>query len=90
MKLVIGRSSGLLSVEHLPIPCGTVAEDPTVVKRETFHEKAYSYGDSAGITPDFPFNGAHAPTNHDANVMDCCTFKVILDQYAGKTETGPF
>jgi hypothetical protein len=34
----------------------------------SFTLKAYSYGDSAGITPDFPFNPAVAGTKYTANV----------------------
>jgi hypothetical protein len=31
--------------------------------------KPYSYGDSAGFTPDFPFNGALAPTKYSAKMI---------------------
>ena len=38
--------------------------------RKGFGEALYSYGDSAGLTPDFPFNPAHAGTKSVANVME--------------------
>ena len=42
-------------------------------------KKAYSYGDSAGFTPDFPFNPAIAGTNYVANVTDGkMNYKIIL------------
>ena len=34
----------------------------------TDHSQAYSYGDSAGITPDFPFNPILLGTNYATNV----------------------
>jgi len=50
---------------HLPIRVWrTVVEELPAVFNDT-----YSYGDSAGITPDFPFNPVMAGTNYAANVM---------------------
>lgn len=56
----------LAPVNHLPIPVKPEQwfEDLTGMWANTavenivftYHVKAYSYGDSAGITPDFPFN----------------------------------
>lgn len=37
-------------------------------KTQAVLRKAYSYGDSAGLTPDFPFNPAPAGTKYAANV----------------------
>jgi len=67
IEMRTGRSSGLLSAEHLPVPrhSGLYFQ-----QRGSYYcaLKAYSYGDSAGFAPDFPFNGAEAPTNNGANV----------------------
>jgi hypothetical protein len=50
-----GRSSGLLPAEHLPVRCGVQwFEDPAVVnriKKSDSRFAAYSYGDSAGLSP---------------------------------------
>jgi len=54
-----GRSSGLATAEHLPIPlsCETVAEDSAVCVLTTSDSllstthNLYSYGDSTGFTP---------------------------------------
>jgi hypothetical protein len=34
------------------------------------NHRAYSYGDSAGFTPDFPFNPEHSGTNYGAKVIN--------------------
>jgi hypothetical protein len=48
----------LAPVEHLPITfycnSGLKIQQTCIDKRST--RRAYSYGDSAGFTPDFPFN----------------------------------
>jgi hypothetical protein len=36
--------------------------------------KAYSYGDSAGFAPDFPFNGARANLVRGKSKINCSIF----------------
>jgi hypothetical protein len=55
----------VLLSDYLPIVDGQWYADRTVV---VLHERTYSYGDSAGFSPDFPFNGAVAPTKIWANL----------------------
>jgi len=66
-----GRSSGLFPVYCLPIPpkagqwrSVNISVPPLAERLET-----YSYGDSAGFAPDFPFNPAKRGPDA-ANVME--------------------
>jgi hypothetical protein len=61
--------AGLLAClvsDTFPSLIGQWYVDRTVANLFDFHERAYSYGDSAGIKPDFPFNpppgGTKIPT----------------------------
>jgi hypothetical protein len=55
-----GRSSGLLMSEHLPVKKQWYVDPDIEWAKLKLPHTAYSYGDSAGFAPDFPFNGASA------------------------------
>jgi hypothetical protein len=65
IEILPGRSSGSFPVQHLPVP----AEQ--WLKNEPLQAAAcgtYSYGDSAGLAPDFPFNPAlRGPSDRKTN-----------------------
>jgi hypothetical protein len=68
-----GRSSGLFPVYCLPTP----AERDSGCSVNIFRFvtcRTHSYGDSAGFTPDFPFNPDFAGTRSAAKVMECGDF----------------
>ena len=70
-----GRSSGLFPVYCLPIPPKAAQWRSVNLLLITLCDKheTHSYGDSAGISPDFPFNPSHSSRDRgpDAtNVME--------------------
>ena len=72
INIVSGRSSGLFPVYGLPIPpqAGQWLQCKQFDSVFGGTDEIHSYGDSAGITPDFPFNPAEAGTDA-ANVKEC-------------------
>jgi hypothetical protein len=63
IKLNLAGLLACSAVQYLPIAYGQWREDWTVLVN-----RAYSYGDSAGFAPDFPFKDAIASTKIAANL----------------------
>jgi hypothetical protein len=60
-----GRSSGLTSLNAFPLSNNQVSQQWQFAQLLrmliVYHSLVYSYGDSAGIAPDFPFNPGLKP-----------------------------
>jgi len=78
INIVSGRSSGLFPVYGLPIPpqAGQWLQCKQFDSVFGGTDEIHSYGDSAGITPDFPFNPAEAGTRR-------CKCKGVFEKNPG-------
>ena len=64
LALLLNTFPSLIMIRQWYVDCAELMSETNQ------HSRAYSYGDSAGFTPDFPFNPERSGTIYSAKVAD--------------------